>query len=84
MLLFPSSGWEAGLQHDPFTEAALAEESFLSFGTHHIAYIKPIVIDGKRAVGIYSAAGEQIMTAPSVEVALGLVRHSDMEPALVH
>lgn len=72
------------MQYDPFNEAAFAEEAFLSFGTQHIAYIKPIAGDGGCEVGIYSADGKQIMTAPTLEIAQELVRHSDLEPALVH
>ena len=40
--------------------------------------------NGRLAVGIFSAAGEFVAAAPSVEIAQALIRQHNLEPALVH
>ncbi|WP_421996277.1 hypothetical protein [Reyranella sp.] len=63
----------------------LADEAFLSLGAQQIAYVKAVDLpDGKHAIGIFSADGQAMATAPSVELAQALIRQHDLEPALVH
>ena len=67
------------------TFTPLADEAFLSLGSEHIAYVRPISMpDGAHAIGIFSADGKPMAAAPSVELAQALIRQHDLEPALVH
>jgi hypothetical protein len=63
----------------------LADDAFLSLGTQQIAYIKAVDLpDGAHAVGIFSADGQPMAAAASIEVAQALIRQHELEPALVH
>ena len=63
----------------------LADDAFLTLGTQQIAYIKSVDLpDGAHAVAIFSADGKPMAAAPNVEIAQGLLRQHDLEPALVH
>ena len=63
----------------------LAEDAFLTLGTQQIAYIKSVDLpDGAQAVGIFSADGQPMAAAASVEIAQALIRQHELEPALVH
>ncbi len=63
----------------------LADEAFLGLGAQQIAYVKAINLpDGAHAVGIFSADGQPMAAAASVELAQALIRQHDLEPALVH
>lgn len=64
---------------------ALANDAFLTFGAQEIAYVKAIDLpDGAHVFGIFSADGERLAAAPSVEIAQALIRQHELEPALVH
>ena len=54
------------------------------FGAEDIAYIRPVVVDGVRAIAIHAGDGTPIGAAPSAELAIAAIRQHDMEPALVH
>jgi hypothetical protein len=63
----------------------LADDAFLTLGTQQIAYIKSVNLpDGAHAVGIFSADGQPMAAAASIEIAQALIRQHDLEPALVH
>jgi hypothetical protein len=63
----------------------LADDAFLTLGTQQIAYIKSVDLpDGAQAVGIFSADGQPMAAAASVEIAQALIRQHELEPALVH
>ena len=54
------------------------------FGADDIAYIRPVVVDGVKAIAIHAADGTPIGAAPSAELAVAAIRQHEMEPALVH
>ena len=63
----------------------LADDAFLSLGTQQIAYIKSVDLpDGAQAAGIFSADGQPMAAAASIEIAQALIRQHELEPALVH
>lgn len=73
------------MENNVVTFTPLAEEAFLSLGAEHIAYVKAISLaDGAHAVGIFSADGKPMASAPSIEIAQALIRQHELEPALVH
>jgi hypothetical protein len=50
-----------------------------------IAYIKSVDLpDGAHAVAIFSADGQPMAAAASIEIAQALIRQHELEPALVH
>lgn len=63
----------------------LADDVFRGLGMQQIAYIKPVNLpDGAHAVAIFSADGQPMAAAASVEIAQALIRQHELEPALVH
>lgn len=57
---------------------------FSQLGVGHVAYIRPIVVNGMPAFGIYSAAGQQLAAVPTRKSAVGIVLQNEMEPASLH
>ncbi|MBV9834032.1 MAG: DUF1150 family protein [Alphaproteobacteria bacterium] len=69
----------------PAPRATLTPAEFAAFGLEQVAYLRPVqTTDGISAIGVFSADGRQLATAPSTELAQALVRQNDLEPALVH
>lgn len=63
----------------------LADDAFRGLGVQQIAYIKAVNLpDGAHAVAIFSADGQPMAAAASVEIAQALIRQHELEPALVH
>lgn len=62
----------------------LGDAAFLALGASEIAYVKDVALDGAFGVGIFSADGRPMATAPSIEIALAMIRRNALEPALVH
>jgi len=63
----------------------LADDAFRGLGMQQIAYIKSVDLpDGAHAVAIFSADGQPMAAAASVEIAQALIRQHELEPALVH
>jgi hypothetical protein len=54
------------------------------FGAEDIAYLRPVVVNGVKAVAIHAGDGTPIGAAPSAELAIAAIRQHEMEPALVH
>lgn len=57
---------------------------FAAFGLEQVAYLRPVQTPEGDAIGVFSADGRPLATAPSTELAQALVRQNDLEPALVH
>jgi hypothetical protein len=72
------------MRNDTVAFRRLADEAFLALGAEQIAYIKDVSLNGALGVGIFSADGKPMATAPSVEIAQAMVRRNELEPALVH
>ncbi|HTV45306.1 MAG TPA: DUF1150 family protein [Stellaceae bacterium] len=54
------------------------------FGMQDLAYIKPVVSDGKPGYAVHAADGTQIAVLSDREVAFATVRQHDLEPLSVH
>ena len=54
------------------------------FGAEDIAYIRPVVVEGVKAIAIHAADGTPIGAAPSADLAVAAIIEHEMEPALVH
>ena len=62
----------------------LSIAEFARLGNQHIAYIRPVLVDGRPAVAIHAADGTPIGAAPDAGLAAAAIREHEMEPALVH
>jgi hypothetical protein len=54
------------------------------FGTHQIAYIRPVLVNGVAGISIHAADGTPIGAAPTAELAIVAIRQHEMAPARVH
>ncbi len=55
-----------------------------SLGLEYVAFVKPVVIDGKEAYAIHAADGNWLGMAPGREAACAMVLQHDLEPVSVH
>ncbi len=62
----------------------LSVADWARFGAEDIAYIRPVEVDGVKAIAIHAGDGTPIGAAPSAELAIAAIRQHEMEPALVH
>lgn len=53
-------------------------------GIQDLAYVKPIVVGGKKGFAIYAADGTQLAVAASEAQAYGVIRQNDLEPVSIH
>lgn len=63
---------------------SLSNADWQRFGLQEIAYIRPVVINGVRAISIHAADGSTIGAAPSAELAVAAIIQHEMAAVLVH
>lgn len=66
------------------TKKATAARDFGSMGLEDIAYIKSIIVDGRRLHAIHAADGTPLTVVNERDLAFATVRQHDMHPASVH
>ncbi|SFL04706.1 DUF1150 family protein [Falsiroseomonas stagni] len=66
------------------TLRSLSNRDFARLGADHVAYLRPVVMNGAVAFSIHAADGTPIGAAPSAMLAAAAIRQHDMEPASVH
>lgn len=62
----------------------LTADDFVRLGLGHIAYVRPILLNGTAAFAIHAADGTQMAVAAGREVAIAAIRQHEMEPLAVH
>ena len=62
----------------------LSPEDFAAFGVDHVAYVKPVLVNGVAAFAIHAADGTPLTVLPNRDVASAAVRQNDLEPVSVH
>jgi hypothetical protein len=62
----------------------ISTREFLNFGIQHVAYIRPVHVENKTAYAIHAADGTPLSVMDSIDSALVVVRHNDLEPVTVH
>lgn len=67
-----------------FDPRTLTEAQFAQLGVSQLAYIKPVVIEGKRVVAIHAANGTPMGLADDADTAAVAIIQHEMIPALVH
>ena len=76
-------GEAPGLTHAA-TLRDLSAADWAAFGLEEIAYIRPVTINGVKAMSIHAADGTQIGAAPDAGLAAAAILQHEMAPALVH
>lgn len=68
----------------PFDVRHLSEKQLANLGVAHIAYLKPVMIDGVQGFAIHAADGAPMAVAGNREVAVAAVMQYEMLPLSVH
>lgn len=59
-------------------------EDFVLLGVNHVAYVKPVEVDGRQAFAIHAADGTQIKLLADQALAIATIRQNSLEPLWVH
>jgi hypothetical protein len=62
----------------------LSEQQLASLGVSHIAYVKPVFVDGVQGFAIHAADGTPMAVAGNWDVAIAAVVQHEMMPLSVH
>jgi hypothetical protein len=62
----------------------LSEQQLAALGVSHIAYVKPVIINGVQGFAIHAADGTPMAVAGDREVAVAAVMQHEMLPLSVH
>jgi hypothetical protein len=62
----------------------LSEEQLAALGMSHIAYVKPVVINGIAGFAIHAADGTPMAVAGDRDVAVAAIVQHEMHPLSVH
>ena len=62
----------------------LSAEQLGVLGVSHIAYVKPIVLNGERRFAIHAADGTPMAVAGDRDVAIAAILQHEMQPLSVH
>ncbi len=61
----------------------LTNEQFMQLGVSHVAYIRPVDVEGERAFAIHAADGTAMALAPSADVAMAAIHQHEMAAAML-
>jgi len=62
----------------------LSEQQLAALGVSHIAYVKPVMVNGVQGFAIHAADGTPMAVAGDREVAVAAVVQHEMLPLYVH
>jgi hypothetical protein len=62
----------------------LSPEQFAQLGMTHVAYVKPVIVNGNSGFAIHAADGTPMALADNRDVAIAAIVQHEMMPALVH
>ncbi len=63
---------------------AISAQDFLSLGTGHIAYIKPVKVMDRQAFALHAADGTALTLTDSSESAMALASQNDLDTVTLH
>ena len=66
------------------TASTISAQTLAALGLNELAFLKPVVDEGKQAIGIFSANGIAIGVAPDRATAAAAAIQHDMVPVSVH
>ena len=73
----PSGGVAFDVRH-------LSEQQLAALGVSHIAYVKPVVLNGVHGFAIHAADGTQMAVAGDRDVAVAAIMQHEMHALSVH
>ncbi len=62
----------------------LSPEQFAQLGMTHVAYVKPVIVNGSAGFAIHAADGTPMAVAGNRDVAVAAVMQHEMLPLSVH
>ncbi len=62
----------------------LSPQDFLSYGMQDVAYVREIHVDGRDGFAVHAADGTPLSVMDSLEEALHIIHHNDLESAILH
>jgi len=62
----------------------LSPEQFAQLGMTHVAYVKPVIVNGTAGFAIHAADGTPMALAEDRDVAIAAIVQHETQPALVH
>jgi hypothetical protein len=62
----------------------ISEQQLAALGVSHIAYLKPVVVNGMQGIAIHAADGTPMAVAGNREIAAAVVMQHEMLPLSVH
>ncbi len=69
-----------GLEH----VIQMTAQDFKALGLAQVAYVKPVMLDGRTAYSVHAADGTKIRVMADRATACAAVRQHDLEPLSVH
>jgi hypothetical protein len=69
---------------DSRAASTISAQTLAALGLNELAFLKPVVDEGKQAIGIFSANGIAIGVAPDRATAAAAAIQHDMVPVSVH
>ncbi|MCB9983763.1 MAG: DUF1150 family protein [Rhodospirillales bacterium] len=62
----------------------ISPQDFLSYGMQGVAYVRKIQVDEREGFAVHAADGTPLSVMDSLQEALYLIHHNDMDSALLH
>ena len=62
----------------------ITPKDLAALGLSHVAYVKPVTVEGRIAYSIHAADGTEMAVMADREVAFSAIRVHDLEPVSVH
>lgn len=62
----------------------MSPKDLASLGLSHVAYVKPVTVEGRTAYSIHAADGTEMGVMEDRDVAFSAIRVHDLEPMSVH
>lgn len=66
------------------TTRHMSLQDLAALGLSHVAYVKPVTIDGRAVYAIHAADGTEMAVMEDRDVALTAIRVHNLEPMSVH
>jgi hypothetical protein len=85
-----NSGDPSGSEAAPATEVVnfdirhLSEQQLGALGVSHIAYVKPVTVNGQKGFAIHAADGTPMAVTGDRDVAVAVIVQHEMHPLSVH
>ncbi len=68
----------------PNAAPVMSAHDFAQWGSEHVAYIKPVEVNGGTQFAVFAANGQQLGLMETPDMARAAVIQNDLEPLSVH